>query len=185
MFGQVISAIEGILQYFSPAENLQGFIIWNLGNFSNVVWEEMQVLMPAVLLALGIAFTLSKSLNALLLGESYAESMGVNIRRTRLLIIFSSGILAGSITAFCGPIAFLGIAIPHLARGIFNTSDHRSLIPAVCIIGAITALLCDLVAQLPGTGRTLPVNAVTSLIGAPVVISIILKQRKRKSAFAA
>jgi iron complex transport system permease protein len=183
MFGHITGALEGMLQYFTRAENLQGFIIWSLGSFSNVVWNELSVLAPAILLSLLVAFALSKPLNALLLGESYAASMGVNLKRSRLLIILSSGMLAGSITAFCGPVAFLGTAIPHLARGLFRTSDHRLLMPAVCLTGALVALVCDLVAQLPGTGLSLPVNAVTSLIGAPVVIYIILKQRQRKSAF--
>ena len=183
MFGHITSAIEGILQYFSRAESLQGFIIWSLGSFSNVVWDELAILAPFIIAGIVTAFYLSKPLNALLLGENYANSMGVNVKRSRTIVIIATGVLAGSITAFCGPIAFLGIAVPHLTRNLLNTSDHKILIPTVCLTGATLALICDVIAQMPGTGRTLPVNAVTSLFGAPVVIWVILRQRKRKFSF--
>jgi len=178
MFGQFTNAIVGVLQYFSNAQDLKGFIIWSMGSFGNVVWDEVAVLVPIVTIALIIAFVLSKQLNVLLLGESYAKSMGVNVAASRLKIIVSTGLLAASVTAFCGPIAFLGLAIPHLVRSAFNTADHRILTPATALWGAMFALLCDIVAQLPGTDETLPINAVTSIIGAPVVIWIIIKNRK-------
>jgi iron complex transport system permease protein len=178
MLGHVTSAIVGMLQYFSTAKDLQSFIIWTLGSFNNVVWNEMKILLPVVMVGLMLAFAFSKPLNALLLGDAYARSMGVNVKSSRFWIILSTGLLAGSITAFCGPVAFLGLAIPHLTRAIFNTSDHRFLIPAVCLVGAALALFCDMAAQMPGSGITLPVNAVTSLIGAPVVIWVIIRQKK-------
>jgi iron complex transport system permease protein len=137
-----------------------------------------------IVIGLVSAFVLSKSLNALLLGESYARSMGLNIRRVRLWIIITTSLLAGAVTAFCGPIAFIGIAVPHLCRGLFGTSDHRILIPGVVMLGGIAALLADLIAQVPGGQTILPLNAVTALIGAPVVIWIILRRRNLRSTFA-
>jgi iron complex transport system permease protein len=178
MIGHVTSAAVGILQYFADAESLQGFVLWSLGSFNNVVWNEMKVLMPVILVGLMIAFAFSKTLNALLLGEHYAKSLGIHISSSRLMIILSTGLLAGGATAFCGPIAFLGLAIPHLARPLFNSSDHKVLVPACVLIGGGMALVCDIIAQFPGSGKTLPLNAVTSLIGAPVVIWVIVKQRK-------
>ena len=178
MFGQFANAIVGVLQYFSKAQDLKGFIIWNMGSFGNVVWDELLVLVPIVVIGLLIAYVLSKQLNILLLGEGYAKSMGVNVTASRFSIIVSTGLLAASVTAFCGPIAFLGLAIPHLVRSVFNTADHRILIPAAGLWGAMFSLLCDIVAQLPGADETLPINAVTSIIGAPVVIWIIIKNRK-------
>jgi iron complex transport system permease protein len=178
MIGHLTSSVVGILQYFTDAASLQGFVLWSLGSFNNVVWSEMKVLIPVILFGLVLAFVFSKNLNALLLGENYARSLGINIKASRLMIIISTGLLAGGATAFCGPIAFLGLAIPHLARPVFNTSDHIVLIPACIFIGGGMAILCDIIAQLPGSGETLPINAVTSLIGAPVVIWVIIKQRK-------
>jgi iron complex transport system permease protein len=178
MIGHVTSAVVGILQYFTDAESLQGFVLWSLGSFNNVVWNEMKVLVPVIVIGLMMAFAFSKTLNALLLGEHYAKSLGINISSSRLMIILSTGLLAGGATAFCGPIAFLGLAIPHLARPLFNSSDHKVLVPACILIGGGMALVCDIIAQLPGSGVTLPINAVTSLIGAPVVIWVIIKQRK-------
>ena len=178
MFGHFTNAIVGVLQYFSEAQDLKGFIIWNMGSFGNVVWDELLVLIPIVTIAFFIAFILSKQLNILLLGESYARSMGVNVTVSRLNIIVSTGLLAASVTAFCGPVAFLGMAIPHLVRNVFVTADHRVLIPTTALWGGMFALLCDIIAQLPGTGETLPINAITSIIGAPVVIWVIIKNRK-------
>ncbi|MFL5731237.1 MAG: FecCD family ABC transporter permease [Cytophagaceae bacterium] len=178
MLGHLTSALVGVLQYFSTAGDLQSFILWSLGSFSNVVSSQLKLLFPILAGGLFLSFLFSKPLNALLLGESYARSMGVNIRTSRFWIMVSAGMLAGSITAFCGPIAFLGLAVPHLCKALFKTSDHRFLVPAVALMGALLALGCDIASQLPGKGITLPINAVTSLIGAPVVIWIILSQRK-------
>jgi len=178
MFGHFTNAIVGVLQYFSQAQDLKGFIIWSMGSFGNVVWNELFVLIPIVIVAFIIAYALSKQLNILLLGESYAKSMGVNVTTSRFNIIVSTGLLSASVTAFCGPVAFLGLAIPHLVRNTFVTADHRILIPATAIWGAMFALLCDIIAQLPGTGETLPINAITSIVGAPVVVWVIIKNRK-------
>ena len=143
----------------------------------------MAVFAPAILIGLAIAFLLSKSLNALLLGETYARSMGMNVQRSRRWIIVSTALLAGTVTAFCGPIGFLGIAVPHICRSLFNTSDHRILIPATILMGGIVAVVADLIAQVPGSQIVLPLNAITALIGAPVVIWIILRGRGLKATF--
>jgi iron complex transport system permease protein len=141
------------------------------------------VLAPAVLLALAIAWLSAKPLNALLLGEAYARSLGLTVQRARFLILTSASILAGAITAFCGPIAFIGVAVPHLCRSLFNSSDHRVLVPATIMMGAIVALTADLIAQLPGSQTVLPLNAVTALIGAPVVAWVILRKRNLRATF--
>jgi len=184
MFGYATSALVSVLLYFSDAERVQAYISWTFGTFSNVTWSQMRILMPTVLFALILAYFLAKPLNALLLGEAYARSMGLTVDRARFWIIVSSAILGGVITAFCGPIIFLGVAVPHLCRSIFGSSDHRVLLPAVMLLGAILALAADLVAHLPGSQITLPLNAITSLIGAPVVIWVVLSQRNLRRSFA-
>jgi iron complex transport system permease protein len=178
MIGHITSAVVGILQYFSSASSLQGYILWSLGSFSNVSWSSISILITFTIAGLVISFLLSKQLNALILGEAYAKSLGVNIRLCRFLIILCTAMLAGAVTAFCGPIAFLGMAIPHMARPLIKSTDHRKLIPGCICMGAAIALFCDIAAQLPGQGETLPVNAVTSIVGAPVVIWVIMKRRK-------
>lgn len=183
MIGQAAGAGVSLLLYFSIAERIQAYIDWTFGSFGGVTWSQMKVLAPAVLVALTVAYTLAKPLNALLLGETYARTMGVNVRRARFWIISSSAVLAGSITAFCGPIGFLGIAVPHLARSLFNTSDHRFLIPACLLLGAILALVADIIARAPGSQTVLPLNAVTALIGAPVVAWVILRHSGARAAF--
>ncbi|MFN8447553.1 MAG: iron ABC transporter permease [Anaerolineae bacterium] len=177
MFGAGVSALVSLLLYFSISERIQAYINWTFGSFGGVTWSQMMVFAPTIILGLIIAFLLSKSLNALLLGETYARSMGMNVRRARMWIIASTALLAGAVTAFCGPIGFLGIAIPHICRNLFNTSDHRILIPASILMGGIVALVADLIAQVPGSQIVLPLNAITALLGAPVVIWIILRGR--------
>ncbi len=184
MLGYIIGALESILKYFSSPENLQGYVIWGMGNFGNVIWNDLFLLIPIILFGLVVAFLLSKPLNLLLLGENYAISMGVNIKVIRLLIVIAVGILGGVITAFCGPIAFIGIAVPHITRKTLGEFDHKILIPAVCIVGSILALLCDIISQLIWHEQTIPINVVTSLVGAPIVIWIIIQQRKVKHSFA-
>jgi iron complex transport system permease protein len=184
MFGYATSALVSVMLYFSIADRIQAYISWTFGTFGGVTWSQMQVLAPTILIGLLLAFLLMKPLNALLLGETYARSMGLNVRRVRLAIITSAAMLAGVVTAFCGPIGFLGIAVPHFCRSLFGTSDHRVLLPAVTMMGAILALAADLVASLPGSQLTLPLNAVTALIGAPVVTWVILRQRNLREAFA-
>ncbi|WP_375515225.1 iron chelate uptake ABC transporter family permease subunit [uncultured Nostoc sp.] len=181
LFGYATSAIVSILLQFSSKERIQSYIMWTFGSFAGVTWRQLVVLIPVIFLSLLGAVLQSKSLNALLLGESYARSLGLTVQKTRFSIITSASILAGAITAFCGPIAFLGVAIPHLCRSLFNTSDHRILIPSVTMIGAILALFADLFSQLAVSQMVLPLNAVTALIGTPVVTWVILRRNSRKS----
>jgi iron complex transport system permease protein len=184
MFGSATSAIVTVLQFFSKAESIQAYLIWTFGSLGGVTWQELQVFIPIVLITLAGSFMLSKTLNALLLGDNYARSMGVQIIRSRLLIITATAILAGTITAFCGPIAFIGIAIPHITRMIFNTANHRILFPMVVLCGAILMLICDIIAQMPGKEYTLPINAVTSVFGAPLVIWLVVSRKNFGKTFA-
>jgi iron complex transport system permease protein len=183
MFGYATGALVSLLLYFSIAERIQTYINWTFGSFGGVTWRQIPIFMPVVLLGLAGAFALSKPLNALLLGDVYAQSMGLNVRRARLGIIVSTALLAGSVTAFCGPIGFLGIAVPHLCRGLLHTADHRLLIPATVLLGGTLALLADLIAQVPGHQIVLPLNAVTALLGAPVVIWVILRRAGVRASF--
>lgn len=178
MFGSAVSAGVSLLQYFGNAEEIQGYLFWTFGSLSGVNWSELQLFIPTIITGSLLTFLLARKLDLLILGTDYAISSGLNLKRTRLIIIFLTSLLAGTTTAFCGPIAFIGIAIPHIARLIFNTSNHRQLIPLVMIIGAIVMLLCDMAAQLPGSAQTIPINVVTSLFGAPLVIWLIIKRKK-------
>ncbi len=183
MFGYVTSAIVTLLLYFSITERLKAYMSWTFGSFAAVTWGQMPIFIPVIIASIVIAFLLSKPLNALLLGEGYARSMGMNVRRGRLMIIVSTALLAGTVTAFCGPIGFLGLAVPHLCRALLGTSDHRLLIPSTVLMGGILALVADMIAQMPGNQTVLPLNAVTSLIGAPVVIWVILRRRNLRQTF--
>ncbi|NJP05475.1 MAG: iron ABC transporter permease [Chloroflexaceae bacterium] len=175
MIGYLTSALVSLLVAFAVApERVQAYIVWNFGSFGGVTWQQLQVFAPTILIGMVIAFALTKSLNALLLGESYARSMGLRVTHSRFWIVTSASLLAGAVTAFCGPIAFLGIAVPHFCRTLLATADHRVLLPSVTLLGATCALLVDLVAQLPGHTLVLPLNAVMSLVGAPVVIWVLL-----------
>lgn len=178
MFGSITAAFVSVLAYFSEAEQLQRFIFWSYGSVGNLSWNQLAILAVIVFSGMFIAMLSLKSLNALLLGESYAKSLGIAIKKSRFLIIIATGLLAGSITAFAGPIAFIGLAVPHLTRQFFNTMEHRILLPAVFLYGSILMLLCDCIAQLPSSANVLPINAITSLIGAPVVIWLLVKKRK-------
>jgi cobalamin transport system permease protein len=178
MFGSVTAAVVAVLSYFSDAEQLQQYVFWSFGSLGNQSWNGVLILSICTVAGIAISFLVSKSLNALLLGENYAKSMGVRIRRTTLVLIITTSILAGGITAFAGPIAFIGLAVPHITRQWITTSNHRILIPAVLLFGSIIMLICDVVAQLPFSEYTLPINAITSLIGAPVVIWLLVRKRK-------
>ena len=178
MFGSITSAIVSVLAFFSDAEQLQRFIFWSYGSVGNLSWEQNALLGIAVLVGVVLTIFHIKSLNAFLLGEHYAQSLGVQLKKSRLGIIVATGLLAGSITAFAGPIAFVGLAVPHLTRQIFNTMEHKTLVPAVFLYGAILMLLCDTLAQLPTSAKVLPINAITSIIGAPVVIWLLIRKRK-------
>jgi len=183
MVGSITGAIVGTLQYFSSAKQLQAFTIWTFGSLSNVNISDLPLFMAVIGLGLLTAYLLFKPMNAILLGEQYAQSMGVNIGWLRNGILISTGLLAGVVTAYCGPIAFVGIAVPHLTRVVFTTTDHKKLIPAVFLMGSVLLLVCDIVAQLPGNEHVLPINVVTSILGAPVVIWVILKKRNLGTSF--
>ena len=183
MFGSATGAVVTVLQFFSKAESIQAYLVWTFGSLGGVTWQELEVFLPVVLIGLVVSFLMSKTLNALLLGDNYARSLGVDIKRARLMIIIVTAILAGTITAFCGPIAFIGIAIPHITRLIFNTSNHRILFPMVILCGAILMLICDIIAQIPGQQYTLPINAVTSVFGAPLVIMLVMRRKNFSKTF--
>jgi len=178
MVSALTSSLVSVLQYLGKAEDLQTFMIWTLGNVGSTSWNELIVLSIVVLTGMAIAYFSSKSLNTWLLGENYAQGLGMNVRRSRFLIVVSTGLLTGAVTAFCGPIAFVGLAVPHLVRLIIPATNHKILIPSVICGGACLLLLCDLLAQLPGSTQILPLNAITSLIGAPVVIWMIIKSKR-------
>lgn len=178
MFGSITAAIVSVLSYFSNAEQLQQYIYWSFGSVGNLSWHQLTLLFIVIAIGIFLSVLSIKSLNALLLGENYAKSLGIGIRKNRLIIIIATGLLAGGVTAFAGPIAFIGLAVPHLTRQIFNTTDHRILVPAVLIYGAILLLLCDTLAQLPTSAYILPINAITSIIGAPIVIWLLIRKRK-------
>ena len=180
MFGSFTSAIVGVLTYFSSAEQLQKFTFWSMGNLGNLSWSSILILTFCVLLGLFLSLLSIKPLNALLLGENYAKSMGLNFNKARLIIILATSILAGSITAYAGPIAFIGLAVPHIAKLVFQTSNHTILFWSTLLFGAAIMLVCDVVSQMPGMEITLPINAITSILGAPVVIWLLVRKRSFK-----
>lgn len=178
MIAYLASSITDILKFFSMKEDIHAFVIWGMGSFSNVGTEQMTTLFISIIIGLSASFFLSKNLNALLLGEAYAENLGLNIKRNSLIIILISGYLTAIVTAYCGPIAFVGLAVPHIARFLFKSSDHRLLIPMTMLIGMDLALFCNVIARMPGFEGNLPINAVTAFIGAPIVIAVIIKGNK-------
>lgn len=178
MFGSITAAIVSVLAYFSDAESLQRFIFWSYGSVSSLSWNQILLLSGVVLVGVLLSILSVKSLNAFLLGENYAESLGVSLKKSKYVIILATGLLAGSITAFAGPIAFVGLAVPHLTRQLVSSSNHSVLIPTVFIYGAILMLVCDTIAQLPNSSTVLPINAITSLFGAPIVIWLLVRKRK-------
>lgn len=178
MFGSFTSAIVSVLSFFSTAQELQKFTFWSMGSLANLSWTSVIILAICCLIGMVLSLLSIKSLNTLLLGENYAKSLGLNFKRTRLVIIFATSILAGSITAFAGPIAFIGLAVPHLAKLLFQTSNHFILFWSTLLLGAILMLICDSIAQLPGSDYTLPINAITSMVGAPVVVWLLVRKRK-------
>jgi len=182
MFGYAVSAIVTVLVGASQPERLQQWAQWGFGSFSGVTWQRLRLFGPLTFFGVLIASATTKQLNALLLGESYARSMGLAVRRARLLTMLGASVLGAVVTAFCGPISFLGIAVPHLCRGLLGTSDHRALVPAVVLMGSAVALVAQIVSLLPGSAGVLPLNAVTSLMGAPIVVAVLL--RSRRGAFA-
>jgi iron complex transport system permease protein len=175
MIGSITLSIVSIWQYFSEPELVKDYLLWTFGSLGGVTGGQLYILAIVVVLALIMAFFSSKMLDALLLGENYARSMGLTVQRARVIIICSTSLLAGSITAFCGPIGFIGIAVPHITRLLFNTSSHRILIPGCCLVGTLLMLLCDVISQLPGSQTVLPINIITALVGAPIVIYLLIR----------
>ncbi|WP_100614830.1 FecCD family ABC transporter permease [Confluentibacter citreus] len=178
MFASITSAIVSVLSYFGSAQQLQQYIFWGFGSLGNLSWDELLIFFIIYSIGLMVSLASVKSLNTMLLGENYAKSLGLNIKRSRFAIIMATSLLAGTITAFAGPIAFIGLAIPHLTRQVFNSSNHKILLPAVFLFGGIVMLICDSIAQVPNSDYTLPINAITSLVGAPVVIWLLVRKRK-------
>lgn len=177
MIGYIATAIIGVLKYFSTEEDIRAYVIWGLGSFARVTGGQVYVFCGLMAVLLPLSMLLAKPLNMLLLGEQYARNLGLNLQRSRLLIISSAGILVAIVTAYCGPIMFLGLAVPHICRGLFSTADHRILLPATLFCGASLALVCNLIARLPGFEGALPINSVTALIGAPVVLWVLLGKK--------
>ncbi len=178
MIAYIASSVTDILKFFSQKEGLHSFVIWGLGSFSNVSKAQLPFFAATIIIGVVASFLLFKTLNLLLLGERYAENLGVNIKRSSMLIILVSGFLTAIITAFCGPIAFLGLAVPHIARFLFRSSDHKLLIPATAFLGMDLALFCNLIARLPSFEGNLPINSVTALIGAPIVLWVIFHRQR-------
>ena len=183
MLSSGISAIVTIMQYFSAESLLKAYVIWTMGSLGNLTTNQLNVLLICVSAGILLSFLSAKMLNAVSLGENYATSIGLNVRLSRLVIFVSTSILAGSVTAFCGPIGFIGIAVPHISRILLRTSDHKILIPGTILTGGIIMLISDIISQLPGSESVLPVNSVTSLIGIPVVIWVIFRNRKYSGVF--
>lgn len=177
LFGYATGALVTVLLHFSMAERIQAYVVWTFGSFGGVTWEELTVLAPALLLGLAASVALAKPLDALLLGEGHARALGVRVVPVRYGVLVATAVLAGGVTAFCGPIGFVGVAVPHLARGLWSTSAHRVLLPATALLGAVVALAADLVAQMPGSSTVLPLNAVTALLGTPVIAWVVLRSR--------
>jgi iron complex transport system permease protein len=183
MLASGISAVVTIMQYFSNETMLKAYVIWTMGSLGNLSGNQLEVLALSASFGIFLSVISIKMMNALLLGEKYAVSLGLNIRRSRLLIFACTSILAGSVTAFCGPIGFVGIAVPHIVRNIFRTSDHKILVPGSILAGGSIMLASDIISQLPGSDNVLPINSVTALIGIPVVIWVILRNRKNSELF--
>lgn len=178
MFGSAASAIISVLQFFSSETMLKSYVLWTMGSLAGVTGNQLWILALACLAGMAITISQVRVLNVLQLGETYARNVGVSLPASRILIFISTSLLAGSVTAFCGPIGFVGIAVPHMARMVFRNADHAILLPATVIIGALVMLLSDTIAQLPGMQTTLPLNSITSLIGVPIVIYVVVRNRK-------
>lgn len=178
MIGAASTAVVSVALVYADPQQVQQYLLWGLGSFAATSWTDLRLLLPLAVAGLAAAVCTIRSLNALLLGERYAATMGVNVRRVRVVTVGSASLLAGVTTAFCGPIAFVGLVVPHLARITVGTSDHRAVLPASVLLGAATALACGIVSQVPGSNLVLPINAVTALVGAPVVIAVLLRARR-------
>lgn len=178
MIGYLATAVIGVLKFFSAEEDVKAYVVWGLGSFARVSGDQMMLFVLLMVGLLPLSMLLSKTMNLLLLGDYYASNLGLNLKRARLLVISCSGILVAIVTAYCGPIMFIGLAVPHLCRAIFQTSDHRVLMPATMLTGACLALICNLVARMPGFEGALPVNSVTALVGAPIIASVLFRRHQ-------
>ena len=178
LFGSVATALVGVMQYFSSESMLKSFIVWTMGSLGNVSHDQLGILSITVIAGIIISFGSVKILNTMLLGENYARTLGLNVKSVRVIVFISTSILAGSVTAFCGPIGFIGIVVPHLARLLFRTADHKILLPGSFLIGVIFMITSDIMSQLPGYDQILPINSITALMGIPVIIWIILRRKE-------
>ena len=178
MFGSAASALVEIMQYLSPEGALKSYVVWTMGSLGGVTLSQLWIVVPVIVVGLVISVLLIKPLNILLLGENYARTMGLNIRRTRLLVTLTTVLLAGTVTAYCGPIGFVGLAVPHVARMLFREADHRVLVPATMLCGTTIMLLCDIASSLPSSDLALPINTVSALVGIPIVVIVIFRNRK-------
>ena len=178
MIGYLANAIIGVLKFFSNEEDIKAYVVWGLGSFARVSGDQMVLFVVLMAVLLPLSMLLVKTMNLLQLGDAYARNLGLNIRRARSLVILSSGVLVAIVTAYCGPIMFIGLAVPHLARALFRTSDQRILMPATMLAGAALALLCNLIARMPGFEGALPVNSVTALVGAPVIAAVLFRKKE-------
>ncbi len=181
MIGYMANAIIGVLKFFSAEEDIKAYVVWGLGSFSRVSGDQMLLFVVLMLCMLPLSMLLVKTMNLLLLGDEYARNLGLNLRQSRLLVILCSGVLVAIVTAYCGPIMFIGLAVPHLCRAVFRSSDHRLLMPGTMMIGASLSLFCNLVARMPGFEGAMPVNSVTALVGAPVIASVLFKRRREET----
>ena len=177
MIGYLANAVIGVLKFFSNEEDIKAYVVWGLGSFARVSGDQMVLFVVLMAILLPLSMLLVKQMNLLLLGDDYAQNLGLDVRRSRMMVIASSGVLVAIVTAYCGPIMFIGLAVPHLARSIFRTSDHRLLMPATALVGACLALLCNLIARMPGFEGALPVNSVTALVGAPVIAYVLFRRK--------
>jgi len=178
MIGYLATAVIGVLKFFSAEEDIKAYVVWGLGSFARVSGDQMMLFVALMAVLLPLSMLLVKTMNLLLLGDSYARNLGLNLRRARLQVIGCSGVLVAIVTAYCGPIMFIGLAVPHLCRAIFRSSDHRILMPGTLLTGASLALLCSLIARMPGFEGALPVNSVTALVGAPIIASVLFRRRQ-------
>ena len=178
MIGYLANAIIGVLKFFSNEEDIKAYVVWGLGSFARVSGDQMVLFVVLMAILLPLSMLLVKTMNLLMLGDAYARNLGLNIQQARTLVILSSGVLVAIVTAYCGPIMFIGLAVPHLARALFRTSDHRILMPATLFCGAALALLCNLIARMPGFEGALPVNSVTALVGAPVIAAVLFRRKE-------
>lgn len=179
LIGYIATAIIGVLKAYSSEEDIHAYVIWGLGSFSRVSGGQISVFIGITALLLPLSMLLAKPLNMLLMGDLYALNLGLNVKRARMWIIISAGILTAVVTAYCGPIMFIGLAVPHIARGLFRTSDHRILLPATLLCGMGLALLCNLISKMPGANGVIPINSVTALIGAPIALYVLLKRKRQ------